>query len=150
MVSGCPTANTPPHAEVLESGLCTQSEMKRYPLPQSTAGYASTGNVVIVKETEIVPLRKGIGFGFSWRATGLPQRAEVKYVYEHPPITRPDGKGLEGFEEPLTHFAINGVVTTTDCYFLSGDHELMSGTWSISVVFNGATLAKRSYQVVRQ
>jgi hypothetical protein len=54
---------------------------------------------------------------------------------------------LEGYEEPYTHKAIHGIVETTDCNFLSEDHELVPGTWTISIVYNGVTLVERSYRV---
>lgn len=137
-----------PIGEVLESGLCEQrSELTRYDQPQSTSGYASLGELVITQETDAVPLRKNIGFGLTWRATGLPEEVQVTYVFTHPPITRPDGLMLEGFEEPFTYKTRYGTVETTDCNFLSEDHELVPGTWTISIVYNGAILAERSYRV---
>ena len=140
-----------PKGEVLVSGICEErSKPVRYKLPQSTSGYASLGDLLITQQTETVPLRKNIGFGLTWRATGLPEKAHVTYVFTHPAITRPDGLTLERFEKPFTHKARHGIVEATDCNFLSDDHELVPGIWTISIVYNGATLVKRSYRVERE
>jgi hypothetical protein len=138
-------------SEVLSSGLCERRKVSTvYAQPQSTAGYATAGDLIIKKQTEIVPLRKGIGFGFTWRASELPKRVDVKCVVEHPPIIRPDGMRLESNAELMTHVSSDGVVETTDCYILEEDHELVPGNWSISIVYEGAILDKQTYRVVRE
>ena len=150
LLIGCTNAPQP-RAEVLASGICENSQvLQRYALPQSTAGYAEYGKPVITRETEVVPLRKGIGFGLRWRATGIPEQVDITEIFTHPSITRPDGKTLAGFEEPMKYKAIDGVVETTDCYMLSEDYELVAGDWTISIVYSGITLAKRSYRVERR
>src|SRR5260221_9257452 len=106
--------------EITESGLCEQRNVsERYSQPQSTAGYATIGDLKITKATEDIPLRKGIGFGFNWKARNLPDQAVVTYLIEHPEIARPDGKTLTRFEEPMPQETKLGTVETTDCYFLS-------------------------------
>jgi hypothetical protein len=136
---------------VLSSGLCEQQVVDRkYDQPQSTAGYATEGPLTITQLTDTIPLKQGVAFGFSWRVEGLPPIVRVKYVVEHPLITRPDGKQIQSFEEPMEHETVRGVLQTTDCYSLSEDHELVPGDWSLSIVHNGTLLAKRTYHVVRQ
>jgi hypothetical protein len=136
--------------QILASGICEQrSAIERYDQPQSAAGYATiAGRLVITEQTDVIPLRKNIGFGFTWRASGLPLHVDVKYLIEHPPITKPDGQRIDSFEEAMTLESINGVVETTDCYMLSEDHELVPGNWAISIIYNGATLAKRTFRIV--
>ena len=80
----------------------------------------------------------------------MPEEAEVDFVIRHPKITRPDGKTLEGFVEPLKVQSVAGVVTSTDCYILSDDHELVPGNWYIGVAYKGKTLVSREYEVRRE
>jgi hypothetical protein len=136
---------------VISSGLCDQSKPEeRYAQPQSTAGYATLGELHITKQTDVVPLRPGIGFGFTWRAEGLPEVVKVVYLIEHPLITRPDGKQLRSFEEPMVHQTEGGALQTTDCYMLSEPHEMVPGDWSLTIMYNGAPLVKRTFHVVPQ
>jgi hypothetical protein len=141
----------PSQSRIVASGLCAHSKpTERYAQPQSTAGYATLGALVITKQTDIVPLRRGIGFGFTWRAEGLPKIVNVVYLIEHPTITKPNGVQLQSFEEPMTHESEGGVLQTTDCYVLSEDHELVPGEWSITILHKGLPLAKRTFRVVRE
>jgi hypothetical protein len=151
LLTACATA--PPssiNGQILQSGICAHRDRSAYPQPQSTAGYATLGDLQITSEATVVPLRKNIGFGFRWRATGMPAEADVDFIIRHPTITRPDGTTLEGFVEPFNVEAEGGVVTRTDCYILSEDHELVAGTWSISVAYKGQTLVSREYEVRRE
>lgn len=141
----------PAKSKILASGLCEQPRPEqRYAQPQSTAGYATIGDLVITKQTDVVPLRKGIGFGFTWKAEGLPRVAKVVYLIKHPPITKPDGARIQSFEEPMEHETDRGVLQTTDCYMLSEDHELVPGDWSLTILFEGAPLVTRTFRVVPQ
>jgi len=148
--SATPDSTKIPSGEITEYGICEQRHVsERYSQPQSTAGYATIGALRITQTTDDIPLRKDIGFGFRWKARNLPDQAVVTYRIEHPPITRPDGKTLTSFEEPMTQEAKLGVVDTADCYFLSEDHELVPGTWTLSILHKGTLLVKRSFHVKR-
>lgn len=138
---------SPPVGEVVRYGLCVQSDAKSYSQPQSAAGYATTGPLRLTETTADIPLRKGVGFGFIWKAHHLPERPIVTYRVEHPAITRPDGVTLDHFEEDLEEQAANGTIETIDCYVLGEDHELVPGVWTLSVFFHGALLAKKSFRV---
>lgn len=142
----------PSKSTILSSGLCEESgATTTYVQPQSAAGYASLEEtLVITKKTDMVPLRKGIGFGFSWRAEGMPPVAKVVYVVEHPQITKPDGSKLTSFEEPMEHETQNGVLQTTDCYMLSEDHELVKGDWSLAIRYNGVQLVKKTFHIISE
>ena len=150
IATGCATEGERPKGEVLKSGICVQRETDRYAQPQSTAGYATLGDMQITQEATTIPLRKNIAFGFTWRASGMPAEPEVDFIIRHPKITRPDGKTLEGFTEPLRLTTEGGVVQSTDCYALSEDHELVPGLWSITVSYQGRVLASRQYTVRAQ
>lgn len=144
------SASAPPivAGQVIRSGLCAHNAGVRYELPQSTAGYATYGDLEIVADATVIPLKKNVAFGFAWRATGLPDDAEVDFIIQHPRITRPDGKALEGFVETLKPPSHDGVVLSTDCYILSEDHELVAGKWVIEVKYKGRSLARREFDVV--
>lgn len=156
MLAGLPLAARPatpdftkvPTGEIIEYGVCEQRHVsERYSQPQSTAGYATIGALRITQTTEDIPLRKDIGFGFRWKARNLPEQAVVTYRIEHPPITRPDGKTLTRFEEPMSQETQFGIVETADCYFLSEDYELVPGTWTLTILHKGTLLVKRSFHV---
>ena len=142
-------SSAPIQSRILAYGLCEhRTPTRRYELPQSAAGYATLGKNVITQRTDDVPLRKGIGFGFTWQAEGLPEIANIVFHIEHPLITKPDGTKLRSFDEPMQLRSRAGIIKTTDCYILSEDHELVAGAWSIAVTHNGVPLVKRSFRVI--
>jgi hypothetical protein len=53
--------------------------------------------------TDSVPLRKGVGFGIEWKASGLPDHPQLVFSYRisHPRIVRPMAAYLRS---PLTKF----------------------------------------------
>ncbi|UCV21098.1 DUF3859 domain-containing protein [Ferribacterium limneticum] len=134
-----------PAGEILSAGICVNGEViERYDQPQSAAGYANmVATLRITEQTDEIPLRKGIGFGFAWKAKNLPPSATITYRLEHPVLTRPDGRSLDHFEENLRQNTKLGVIETVDCNFLSEEHELVPGTWTLSVIHNGSLLVKR-------
>ena len=144
-----PDAGKLPTGEVIESGICEPGRVSEtYSQPQSTAGYASLVSTLrITKPANDIPLRKGVGFGFRWKARNLPEQAEITYVVEHPSIRRPDGKTLSRFEETMQQATDLGTLETVDCYFLAEDFEVVPGTWTLSILHKGTPLAKRSFYV---
>jgi hypothetical protein len=48
----------------------------------------------------------------------------------------------------MTHESVDGVVETLDWYGLIEDDELVPGERSISIMYGGSVLAKRTYKVV--
>lgn len=134
---------------VITFGQCKEGAVhETYAQPQSAAGYASNGILTITRVTTTIPLKKGIGFGFSWKASNLPSSVPITYLVKHPEITKPDGTKMTSFTETTTLDSKNGVIETVDCYFLSEDHELVPGVWSISIISNGRELASKTFNVV--
>ena len=136
-----------PVGEITDYGICLRRDVESYSQPQSTAGYATIGDLVLIQRTDEVPMRKDVGFGFRWKARNLPEQAVITYRVDHPPITRPDGKKLTSFEEPMKKETKLGVLETADCYFLSEDYELVPGTWTLSVLHKGVLLVRHSFYV---
>lgn len=140
-----------PTGRILQAGLCAPGSTKEvYKQPDSAAGYASRGNVMITSPTDEVPLRKGAGFGYLWHASGLPPTFDLVYRIQHPPITRPDGKRLEAFTETLTLPSVEGELDTADCYFLDEDYELVPGDWTIALLVDDKVLVTKTFHVVRE
>jgi hypothetical protein len=145
--AGCSGPPRPAVGEIVQSGLCIQDLSGRYSQPQSTAGYATVGQLTLTERTTQVPLRQGVAFGYVWKASNLPNPAVITYRVEHPAITRPDGVTMSRFEEELSVDTLDGKYQTTDCYALGEKFELVPGTWTLSVLFRGSILVRQSFYV---
>lgn len=140
-----------PRGEILTYGLCERGEVtQKYAVPESAGGYATKALWLrITERTDIVPLRPNAGFGYEWRAWGLPKDGELMFSYRvsHPQIVRPDGRVLtESFEE-LPMAVVDGTIATVDCYVLEDDYELVAGDWEFSVYYEGTLLVSKRFQV---
>jgi len=121
-----------------------------YPHPESTAGYAMQGvKVTLINRTTKVPLQKGIVFGFEYEAEGFPPDVSALIIYrvKHPPITKPDGKITNGFDEPFPSMPTGGKLKTGIYYQLSEDWELVPGEWSITVIYEDTILVEKVFEV---
>jgi hypothetical protein len=99
--------------------------------------------------TDSVPLRKGVGFGIEWKASGLPDHAQLVFSYRisHPRIVRPDGRVLTVTTDEVPLQVTKGEIAITDCYFLSEEHDLVAGEWEIAVWFQGQRLVAKRFNV---
>jgi hypothetical protein len=140
-----------PAGRIVQAGQCDAGSTKEtYAQPDATAGYASRGNVMIVRPGDTIPLHKGVGFGYLWHATGLPSTFDLKYRIQHPPITRKDGKRVEMFEETMAQASVDGEFETADCYFLDEDYEVVPGDWTITLLVQDKVLVTRTFHVVAE
>lgn len=143
-------AHAAPVGRIVQFGLCDSGSGKEnYAQPDSTAGYASRGNMMIGSPTDTIPLHKGVGFGYFWHASGLAPTFAVKYRIQHPPIVRKDGKRAEMFEETLQLASTEGQFETADCYFLDEDYELVPGDWTITLLVQDKVLVTKTFHVVQ-
>ncbi len=150
-IAGCasiPSSN--PTGEVVRYGACTEgSEPVIYEHKESTAGTASRSDLNVTNQTDTIQLRKNAGFGFDWIAHGLPQNFELIYAVAHPELSLPDGTTSRGFQEKLIKRSNElGEYSSTECYILSEDHELVPGVWIISIKVGNTILAKKSFNIV--
>jgi Domain of unknown function (DUF3859) len=122
-----------PRGEVLRYGLCEQAADHMY----------------LTDLTDSVPLRKGVGFGMEWKASGLPDHAQLVFSYRisHPRIVRPDGRVLTVTTDEVPLQVTKGEIAITDCYFLSEEHDLVAGEWEIAVWFQGQRLVAKRFNV---
>jgi Domain of unknown function (DUF3859) len=153
VLCGCASENArsyAPTGSIIEYGLCvTDGQEVVYEHKESTAGYASTVDMSITRQTLTIPLKKDIAFGYTWLAMGLPKNAEITFAISHPEITKPDDTLISSFNETLILHPVNGKLESTDCYTLSEEHEMVAGDWTIAVKHKNKLLATKKFQVVQ-
>jgi hypothetical protein len=103
----------------------------------------------LLEKTNAVPLRKGTIFGFRWVLKGLKpgEKEEVTYRIKHPSLTNPLGFKSQGADDRSFFIARQAEQKITSIYILSEDYELVSGSWTISQIYRGRTLAEITFKV---
>jgi hypothetical protein len=108
---------------------------------------------VLVSQTNRIPARLGIRFGFWYEITNLPVKdgdlVEIVKVVKHPPITKPDGTMSKGFEFTETPVVRDGRTKGWTGYGFDQRYELAPGIWEFEMKYNGATVCKCSFEVVK-
>lgn len=98
---------------------------------------SSTGKLIrkpkleYVEQTERIPLRKGVYFGYNYWLKIDPDksRADLRRVLIHPEMVLPDGSRVSRSERSIRKRTTHGIVTALDGYALSEDYELVEGEW---------------------
>lgn len=122
--------------------------------PTNTAGYRSrvksVKDIVLIEQTENIPLVKGTVFGFRMRFHGVPEGenfvADLRYT--HPPIIGKDGKVSTGFTNKNGRLKpVEGKYEGGTLYQFSEDYELVPGKWVFDVVYKGKVVATKTFNV---
>lgn len=150
-LSGCITKINEPIGKIIEYGECSRDIAKTvfYEVPDLIGGEAGmTQELVITNKTQIIKLKKGVGFGFSWTAKHLPSEFDLVFLIEHPKITDSKGFTTNISREVMRFHSSIGTLNTTECYFLEKEYELTPGIWSITIMANKKKLVTKSFSVV--
>jgi hypothetical protein len=123
----------------------------------STDKEAGTGKLIrkpkleFVKQTDRVPLRKGVYFGYKYWLKIDPDkyRAELRRVLIHPEMTLPDGSKVSRSERTLKKRTTHGIVTALDGYALSEDYELVEGDWTFQLWYEDILLVEQTFTSYR-
>jgi len=120
--------------------------------PETTSGRTRTATVVeVVSQTNRIPARLGVRFGFTYSVTNLPARAQVvwKKIVKHPPIHKPDGSTSRGFTFLERHVTSpTGTIETFTGYGFDHAYELVPGKWSIALWYDNKRLVEQTFEVI--
>lgn len=117
-----------------------------------TASYGDPEDMRLLKQAKIVPLRKGLIFGYKWRIQGLKDGRPVDILYhvKHPPIVNLKGVRSERSEKQIQVTPIGGAYEIVSSYKLFEDYELVPAIWTITILLGNQVIAEMSFQVVAQ
>ena len=113
----------------------------------------STGQVIrqptleFVEETDRVPLREGVYFGYRYWLKVEPDtsRAELRRVLIHPEMTLPDGSKVTRSERTIRKKTTYGIVASLDGYALTEDYELVEGDWIFQLWYGNDKLVEQTF-----
>lgn len=114
---------------------------------------ASTGKSIrrptleFSKDTQRIPLRTGVYFGYRYWLKLPPDqsRPEFRRVLIHPEMTLPDGSRVSQSERKFRKKATQGIVTAIDAYALSEDYELVEGDWVFQLWYQSEMLVEAKF-----
>ena len=113
----------------------------------------STGKLIrrpklqFVEQTERIPLRRGVYFGYKYWLKIEPDqtRANLRRILIHPEMLMPDGSRVSRSERALRKRTTHGIVTALDVYALSEDYELVEGDWTFQLWYKDDLLVEQTF-----
>ncbi len=107
--------------------------------------------LVLLEETEIVPLRKGVTFGVGFTINNC---SDGNFSYDltirHPKITKPNGEVSYGYTGRRDLKCKDGRTSAIRAYTFDEDYEMVPGEWAFVFSHSGSRLFEQSFQVSRQ
>jgi len=113
----------------------------------STGKLIRKAKLAFVEQTERIPLRKGVYFGYKYWLKIEPDqsRANLRRVLIHPEMTMPDGSKVSRSERTIKKRTTHGIVTALDGYALSEDYELVEGDWTFQLWYEDNLLVEQTF-----
>jgi len=113
----------------------------------STGKLIRNAKLEFTEQTERIPLRKGVYFGYKYWLQTKPDksRANLRRVLIHPEMTLPDGSRVSRSEREIRKRTTYGIVTSLDGYALSEDYELVEGDWTFQLWYEGSLLVEQTF-----
>ena len=113
----------------------------------------STGKLIrkpkleFMEQTERIPLRKGVYFGYNYWLKIEPDkpRADLRRILIHPEMIIPDGSKVSRSERAIRKRTTHGIVTALDGYALSEDYELVEGDWTFQLWYGDDLLVEQTF-----
>jgi hypothetical protein len=140
-------------ATILDCGLIESiTEEKVDKTPETSSGLTrSAKRIAFVEQTDKIPARKGIRFGFQYLISGLPDTNEVVFtkVVTHPRMRKDDGSVSTGFTFKERFRPIQGMVSSYTGYGFDHDYELVIGDWKIEFWYGETKLIEKTFHVFR-
>ncbi|MDR3402653.1 MAG: DUF3859 domain-containing protein [Chthoniobacter sp.] len=102
------------------------------------------------QHTNKIPARLGIGFGFRFKLTDLPEADSVDLdtIVKHPPFKDQHGIIKREFRLTTTLGVVNHTVSEVSGYGLERPEELVPGQWTMEHWYHGRKLVSQTFQVL--
>jgi len=104
-----------------------------------------------VKETNKIPLRLNVSFGYDFKISGLKEKnITLHCVIKHPPIHKPDGTVSTLTEYDYSYEVENGKLDYGAYYTMNHDYEMVEGTWIRSYYYKGKLLISKKFFISKK
>jgi hypothetical protein len=118
----------------------------------STAGYDSVMATRLLRQTTVIPLRRGLVFGFNYvldDVTTSAEWVELDVKIRHPATVNYLGHESTGFAtSSAARLKADGRYRNGFFYVLSEPREMVAGEWTITLSYGGQVSVSKTFTVV--
>lgn len=133
--------------EILDAGLyVAASERVQFKDANSVTGERyEIDEVTFTKQTKVVPMERGKGFGIRYRLRGLSKVKDSRITWRifYPRAIR----GRSGWEHGDDWASVNGELVQHLLYDFAHDYELVPGNWRFHVLVEGKPTCAYTFEV---
>ncbi len=115
--------------------------------PGRKSGSAPAAKSKLLRQTDRVPMKKGVVFGYKWRIQGLVPNAPAKVLcrIKHPRIVAPDGTAREIDDEFVRFIPKDGMYEIKSTWRVAENYELVPGEYRIIIRHDDRVIAEKSF-----
>jgi hypothetical protein len=150
--SGASEAQTVQRIDIIEYGIYTATRDKVVEQPATATGTSGlVSNIKLVRQTDTIPARLGVRFGFRFKIAGTPNAVvKLKKITRvpSPGITNPKTGNVTMTSVYSSDRTIGGINYTD--YSFDDAWEIAPGTWTIELWDGDRKLASQSFNVVKE
>lgn len=118
---------------------------------RSPSGVSRASTTRLKESTKTIPAVLGTTFGYCVDILGFPPEfvggVKLEKVVVHPELRRRDGKISTGYRLDEYPKVLNGKAYHCTGYVLNNEFEVVPGTWSFTLKFQGRALATMDFEV---
>ncbi|SRR6266571_960670 len=151
-----PVTADEPKGKITGYGILTPAKTNRVVKSPETATATrkvTQGMGTITTTTTNIPAKLGLSFGIHYQVTNLPiEEGELDLIRmgTTPALTNPNGRTSTSYEYPVRRTVHNGKIISEAFYTFDNEWELVPGRWTFEIKFNGRSLCKQEFTVVRE
>ena len=139
--------------DVSDCGIYTAKVVGSVEAPNTALGTSQIlNNISLAETTRTIPAQIGVHFGFQYTLVGAPNGAVVALhmvtIFPSPGLLNP-AKQIPKMKDEYDHTVAIGKNNFHD-YSFDNNWELVPGTWTFQIWYQGRKLAEQSFNVVRQ
>ncbi len=137
--------------EILEYGIYVPADNDRKSgnaaEPSRESGSAAAAKSRLLRQTDRVPMKKGVVFGYKWRIKGLVPNAPAKVLcrIQHPRIVAPGGTAREIDDEFVRFIPNDGTYEIKSTWRVAEDYELVPGEYRIIIRHDDRVIAEKRF-----
>lgn len=119
--------------------------------PETTTGQSiEKPTIRMVQQTDRIPMKLDTYFAYQYRISNLPDqplRARFRRVLIHPEMTLPNGTTTTGSDFMIPGKVERNEVFGSDGYALTEEYELVDGTWTFQLWYEGEMMTEQIFTV---
>ncbi len=137
--------------DITEYGVYKAEIVKSETSPKAVGALHTLASATLIEQTEKIPAKPGIRFGFRYTINGYPngEKVDIMLRMVSPVLKRPKDNKEFSVQEFVVQNKTIGDNTYCDYTFGEATWQMVSGEWRIQILYKGKKLAEKTFYVYK-